>query len=105
MFGTKWTNPYGEWSDTNPTIAIWGAALRGLTMEQVLFGLDSVANSGTKFVPTAPEFKEFCTGPAEHWEHARMRKADEDYEQLRLEHKKINKDVGREALKKLFEGE
>jgi hypothetical protein len=105
MFGSKWTNPYGEWSDDNPTIAIWGAALRGLTMEQVNLGLDSIANSGLKFVPVAPEFKEYCTGPKQHWEHARIDRATEEFDenQKRLEHCKVNREVGNKAISKIHE--
>ena len=105
MFGEKWNRPYGEWDDKNPTIGIWGAALRGLTPEQIDTGLEAVSNSGGKFIPTAPEFKEFCTGPKEHWEHAQMRKAQREYVegQKRLEHKKINKDVGRKHLSQINE--
>jgi len=100
MFGDKWNRPYGEWDEKNPSIAIWGASLRGLTMDQVMFGLDAIANSGTKFVPTAPEFKEFCTGPPEHWEHARMLKHTLEFKsnQKRLAHQKINKEVGDKAI-------
>jgi hypothetical protein len=102
MFGEKWNRPYGEWEDSNPTINIWGAALRGLTMEQVLDGLDAVANSGATFVPTAPEFKEICLGPKEHWEHARLEASTREHNEnmKRLTHNKINKEVGRDHLKK-----
>lgn len=100
MFGEKWTRPYGEWDEKNPSIGIWGASLRGLTEDEVTAGMDTIANSGAKFVPTAPEFKEFCLGPKEHWEHARMRVAQAGYDanQKRLEHKKINREVGKKHL-------
>jgi len=103
MFGTKWTGPYGEWSDDNPTIAIWGAALRGITMDQVTFGLDAISNSGLEWPPAAPKFKEYCTGPKQHWEHAAIEKATEEFDenQKRLEHCKINKDVGEKAIKEI----
>ena len=104
MFGTKWTNPYGEWSDTNPAIPIWGAALRGLTMEQVNFGLDAISNSGAVFVPVAPEFKEFCVGQKQHHEHLAIKKATREFNnnQKLIEHKPRTRSVGKSHLDKFF---
>jgi len=87
LFGTKWSNPYGEWNEENKTIPIWGAALRGLTSEQVEFGLNEISNSGSTYVPTAPEFKEYCIGPKEHCEHKRMRLTEEQNKTNLLERK------------------
>ena len=104
MFGTKWTNPYGEWNNENTTIGIWGAALRGLTMDQVSFGLDAISNSGVKFVPTAPEFKEFCVGKKREAFHIAIEQATKEFNanQKRLAHKTINKDVGQSHIDKFF---
>lgn len=103
MFGEKWNRPYGEWSDSNPTINIWGAALRGLSMEQVMVGLDAVSNSGEKFVPTAPEFKKLCVGEKQHHEHIAIQHATREFNenQKRLAHKPINKEVGREHIEQM----
>jgi len=79
MFGGLWVNHFGEWDDGNTAIAIWGAALRGLSEDDIKKGLAAVSDAGASAfypVPTAPQFKELCRGPQEHPEHVRMSMAD-----------------------------
>ena len=102
MFGNNWTKSYGEWTPEgekqNPTIAIWGAALKDISSEQFQNGLVALSNSGSTFNPTAPQFKKMCIGDREHPEHIRVRQANA--ERLSLPKPARNKEVGRAALQK-----
>ena len=104
MYGEKWNRPYGEWDEKNPTIAIWGAALRGVTADQVDIGLKAVADSGSAFIPTAPEFKEFCVGKKQHHEHLAIDKATREHNEnmKRITHNKINREVGKKHIDIFF---
>jgi hypothetical protein len=105
LFGSKWTSTFGEWSETNPTIAIWGAALQGLTEEQLDIGFKAVSDSGADWQPAAPKFKALCLGPANHHEHLAIIKADREFKenQKLLASKTHNREIGLAAMKKIKE--
>ena len=99
LYGEKWSNQYGEWSEKSSTVAIWGAALKGLNEDEIKNGLNAVCEQGSPFVPTAPEFKKLCKGDSEHWEHKAFEiQARETAERLALPKPERNLDVGEKFL-------
>jgi len=105
MFGTRWSNQYGKWAEDNTAIPIWGATLRDITDEQLTKGLKEVSDSGSKYVPTAPEFKDMCLGPKDNWEQKAFKAQEKLHEdsQKRLEKLKAPEEVGKSAIQKMKE--
>jgi hypothetical protein len=92
MFGNQWTNSYGEWDEKNPSIAIWGAALKDISSDQFQNGLVALSNSGSTYNPTAPQFKKMCIGESAHPEHIRMTMANSN--RKALPKPQITKEIG-----------
>jgi len=61
MFGHTWASQYGE-SPTGLAGDTWGAALAGVTPQQVADGLRATLALGEEFPPSAPRFRALCFG-------------------------------------------
>jgi hypothetical protein len=55
MFGTKWTNHYGDTPLTS-----WAVALADLTDRHIARGIRAVMDSGSEWPPSLPAFKAMC---------------------------------------------
>lgn len=60
IFGHRWTSAYGEMDDST-----WKRGLRGLTPQQIGFGLTACIRRPAAWPPTLPEFRALCTPSAE----------------------------------------
>lgn len=58
---TDWTHKHGE----SDELDVWRAGLKGITDEQLKFGVKQAADSGKSFSPNLPEFKDMCLGSLE----------------------------------------
>jgi hypothetical protein len=67
QYGHKLTSAFG---DTPP--ATWIETLDGLTHVQWLRGIRKLKDTTEAWPPSAPEFKGWCTGEDESWEHRRL---------------------------------
>lgn len=57
VYGNLWIKNYGVVAGDNQA---WMAGLTGLSMNQILQGLEKVATNGKTFPPTLPEFIGYC---------------------------------------------
>ena len=55
IYGHKWTSSFG----TTPNNS-WIAGLSGMTVSDVMFGINAVINSGSDWPPSLPEFISMC---------------------------------------------
>ena len=62
MYGTKWTNHYGDTPN-----ATWAAGLAGLTDRHIDRGINAVMDSGDEWPPSLPKFKSLCKS-GEGWQ-------------------------------------
>ncbi len=84
-FGHKWVSSFGAEVDPDE---IWRATLAGLDFDALKNGMRRLAESGSEWPPSAPEFRAMCQ-PQKHWEHAQLEAADRAWrerQRLMLEH-------------------
>lgn len=72
-YGHKLTSAFG---DTPPPE--WYQNLEGLTPEQWKRGIEKLNDSTEAWPPSAPEFKGWCLGDTQGWEHSRIEAANRD---------------------------
>jgi len=73
LYGHRWTSSYGDEVDPD---RVWAAALHGLDEAAIRQGMRVCVERAGEWPPSAPEFRGMCTGPAVHWEHARVQAED-----------------------------
>lgn len=61
MYGHAWASQYGE-EAIGVGAETWGAALAGLSAEQLADGLRACVAEGREFPPNAPRFRALCFG-------------------------------------------
>lgn len=61
MYGHTWASQYGA-AASGSAAETWGAALAGLSAQQLADGLRACVSSGDEFPPTAPRFRALCFG-------------------------------------------
>lgn len=59
IYGHRWTAGFGESDD-----GTWAKGLRGMSPEQIAFGLSRCVERGDSWPPTLPEFRALCTPTA-----------------------------------------
>ena len=77
LFGHKWVSSYGAEVDPDN---VWAAALYGLDEAAIRKGMRACVDQQLEWPPSAPEFRGLCTGPANHWEHSMVTRADRDWQ-------------------------
>lgn len=76
MYGHKWVSSYGDQVDPDK---VWAACLKGISREQINYGLNQCAIRGLEWPPSAPEFRAMCTDDeAREWRAFRARAAETD---------------------------
>lgn len=81
MYGHKWVSSFGDEVDPDK---VWASCLKGISRDQIKFGLNQCATSGREWPPSAPEFRLMCLDSPD-WEHKRIAAADEDWKKTREE--------------------
>ena len=81
MFGHKWVSSFGR--DVDPD-RVWASCLKGISKDQIKFGLNQCALTGREWPPSAPEFRLMCLDSPD-WEHKRIAAADADWQKTREE--------------------
>lgn len=76
MYGHKWVSSYGEEVDPD---RVWAATLYNLDEAAIRKGMRACVDQRLEWPPSAPEFRDLCIGPVEHWEHKRVEAADRDW--------------------------
>ena len=64
MYGHKWLKSFGEQDQ-----GTWLRVLGNVTVEQMRRGIEIIANSGSEWPPSLPEFKAMCLGMGNHKVH------------------------------------
>ncbi len=86
MYGHKWVSSYGEEVDPDK---VWAACLRGISPEQIKFGLNQCAVLGLEWPPSAPEFRALCCDDAGKEQRIFDARARETAEYLKSEQLRI----------------
>jgi hypothetical protein len=75
------------------------------SQEQIDRGLSEARKDESDFLPGVGKFVQWCKKPYVAPMYAAIEQQEREENQNRLEHKPINKNVGREAIKQLLKGE
>jgi hypothetical protein len=81
MFGHKWVSSFGPEVDPD---RVWASCLKGISKDQIKFGLNRCALTSREWPPSAPEFRGMCLDEQD-WEHKRIAAADADWQKTREE--------------------
>lgn len=84
MYGHRWTSAFGDEVDPD---RVWQSTLKEITVDQIKHGMNRVAQSGSAWPPSAPEFRDMCTDAdlkrKGSWEHDRIREATRQADEKR----------------------
>ncbi|MAK37929.1 MAG: hypothetical protein CMC15_17350 [Flavobacteriaceae bacterium] len=87
MFGTKWTNHYGDEPNTT-----WAVGLAGLTDKHIARGLNKVIDSGSEWPPSLPTFKAMCKA-GEGWQSRQSYVPRLEYEMTEADKKEFTNNI------------
>jgi len=96
MFGHKWVSSFGR--DVDPD-RVWASCLKGISKDQIKFGLNQCALAGREWPPSAPEFRLMCLDSPD-WEHKRIAQAEQEWQQTRKDLYALEDQGRKERIKK-----
>lgn len=73
LYGHKWTSNFGDQVDPGN---VWAACLRGISADQIRFGMSELVRLECEWPPSGPEFRGMCSGESDtSWEHRNQAKS------------------------------